>query len=90
MKRGRKPIVDWNCDVTIGILSNNSLSLKEMAQMLGLKNIWHISRKRKQLGLGRLPNGDYGHITSNKERKARYNAKIKANGYKPLNSKKND
>lgn len=83
MKSGRKARIDWNSEDTLRILSNNYLSLNDMSRMVGF-SIWYISRKRKKLGLGRLPNADYGHVASNKERRARYNAKIKLNGYKPL------
>ena len=54
-----------------------------MVEQLGIKSIWYVSRKRSKLGLGRLYS-TYGHKSSNQERKARYNAKIKQNKYKPL------
>lgn len=78
-----KPKVDWSSKETINILSNPTLSLKQMAEQLGVKSIWNISRERSKLGLDRLYSA-YGHKSSNKERKARYNAKIKQNKYKPL------
>lgn len=74
---------NWNNPEVVEILSNNYLSLDEMAEILN-RSKYNICRRRKQLGLGRLPKGNYGHISTNKERKARYNAKIKLNGYKPL------
>lgn len=75
--------VNWSSRETIGILSNPSLSLKEMAEKLGIKSIWNVSRERSKLGIGRLYSA-YGHKSSNQERKARYNAKIKQNKYKPI------
>ena len=77
--------INWEAKEVIDILSNPRLSLNAMSKQLGV-TIWHISRRRSRLGLGRLYSS-YGHKSTNKERKQRYNSKIKLNNYKPLNSK---
>ena len=68
----KKCKIDWYSLEVKEILSNNYLSLDKMAEKLGVSK-WLISRRRKELGFSRLPVGDYGHISTNKERKARYN-----------------
>jgi len=77
--------VDWKTKEVMNIISNPLLQLDEMCKLLGVTR-FYISRKRKEFGLPRICFGKYGHKSSNRERKARYNAKIKLIGYKPLSS----
>ena len=79
--------VDWKSKKVMDIISNPLLKLDEMCKLLGVSR-FYISRKRKEFNLPYIYYGKYGHKSSNQERKARYNAKIKLIGYKPLNSVK--
>ena len=78
--------VDWNNTEVLNILSSPTLSLEEMSNKIGCSR-FYVSRKRKELGLPKITWGGYGHTSTNQERKARYNAKLKLNGYKPLKVK---
>ena len=75
--------IDWDSDEIKSIICSKELTLTEMAEKIGC-SIWYLSRKRRRLGHDKILKGGYGHIATNKERKARYNAKIKPFGYKPL------
>lgn len=66
------------------ILSNPKLSLQEMADAIGVKSKWYICRKRKALGLPKKYPGGLDRPLTNRERKAKYNAKRKAIGWKYL------
>ena len=79
--------IDWLGEEVSSMLCDLSLSTKEIAARLGV-SVWCVSRHRVvATGLPRRPWGGYGHSSTNAERKARYNAKIKENGYKPLKEK---
>jgi len=81
--------VNWSGEDVISVLSDRSLTLTEMAMKIGVKSIYEVSRKRRQLGITERCYGNgLGRAMTNKERKQRYNEKIKANGWKPLYMKK--
>lgn len=67
---------NWNRPEVKRILDNPDLTLSQMAERLGV-SYFQASRKRKELECTRnlKVTGGYGHIATNKERKARYNAK---------------
>lgn len=75
--------IDWSLPEVMDLLLDDTVPLLVKAERLGV-SYWMVSRKRSALGAGHFPYGGYGHISTNKERKARYNAKIRQNGYKPL------
>jgi len=75
---------DWKSKEVIDILSDNSLTLSQMAKKLGY-DYSYVSKKRKELGLPKLYHYIVpGQVLTNKEYKARYNAKLKENGWVPL------
>ncbi len=84
-----KSKVDWNDKHTRAIIESRVLTLNEMAMLLGVST-FYLSRKRKAIGITeRVYGNGLGRPTTNKERKQKYNAKIKVNGYLPLYKTKN-
>lgn len=81
----RKPKVNWNSKEVLEILKDQSLTIQQMADKLGV-SYFRVAHKRSEFGLERLRGAGLDHVLTNKERKARYNAKIKQIGYKPLSS----
>ncbi|MBR3783999.1 MAG: hypothetical protein IKJ78_06015 [Bacteroidales bacterium] len=75
--------IDWQSPAVVNLLKNDSIPLKQKAEQLGV-SYYYVVRKRRALGLPLFCYGGYGHKSTNQERKARYNAKIKNNKYKPL------
>lgn len=81
--------VDWSGEDVISVLSDRSLTLSKMAMKIGVKSIYNVSRMRKKLGITeRVYGNGLGRAMTNQERKKRYNEKLKANGWKPLNFQK--
>ena len=82
--------VNWLSEETKAILTNNDYTLNQMSELLGVSR-WLVSRKRRELY---TKQHIYGHGRSraltNKERKERYNAKIKEHGYQPIYKWNND
>lgn len=77
--------IDWKSEEVIEILNNNKLGLDSKSKMLGV-SMWWVCRQMKRLGIQHNPYWNTGldRPTTNKERKARYNAKRKAIGWKYL------
>jgi hypothetical protein len=79
----RKPKVNWNSKDVLEIIKDRSLTIQQMADKLGI-SYSSVAHKRAELGLERICPVGLDHALTNKETKARYNAKIKLIGYKPL------
>lgn len=77
--------IDWESEEVIEILNNNKLGLDSKSKMLGV-SMWWVCRQMKRLGIKHNLYWKTGldRPTTNKERKARYNAKRKAIGWKYL------
>ena len=77
--------LDLNNPRVVNILANPNLSLKEMADLIGVKSIWNVCRTRSKLKLGRLySTTGLDRPMTNREIKARYNKKRKLIGWKYL------
>lgn len=77
--------INWNSPDVLSILSNDTIGLKEKAEAVGC-SMWHLCRKMKALGIKQNLYWRTGldRPATNRERKARYNAKRKAIGWKYL------
>ena len=77
--------VDWDSNAVLSIVNDETISLEDKAVKLGV-SIWYLCRQMKRLGIkhNRYWKTGLGRPTTNKERKARYNAKRKAIGWKYL------
>lgn len=77
--------INWESNETFSILNNSTLGLDAKAHLLGV-SIWHLCKKMKRLGIKHNVYWRSGldRPMSNKERKARYNAKRKSVGWKYL------
>lgn len=77
--------IDWKSEKVIEILNNNKLGLDSKSKMLGV-SMWWVCRQMKRLGIkhNRYWKTGLDRPVTNKERKARYNAKRKAIGWKYL------
>ena len=81
-----KPKVNWKSAEVINILFDDTLGLEAKCQLLGINSKYYLCRKMKQLGIKHNKYWRYNlnRPTTNKERKARYNKKRKAIGWKYL------
>ena len=75
--------VDWDNPEILAIIEDPALSNQEKADKIGCKYST-LSHKRSEMGYKYPFRVGIDHKLTNKERKARYNAKIKKIGYKPL------
>ena len=76
--------IQWNSKEVQEILSDTGLSVKDMAYILG-RSVYTICHRRKELGITFQATGNgLGRRMTNKERKAKYNAKIKYHRYLPI------
>lgn len=77
--------IDWGNDEVLAVLNDNTLSLKRKSEMIGV-SLWFLCRKMKGLGIkhNRYWRTGLDRPATNKEIKARYNAKRKAIGWKYL------
>ena len=81
--------VNWNSEEVLAIIKDPHRSNQQKADKLGV-SYWTLSRKRHELGLKYPYTVGIDHKLTNKERKARYNAKIKKIGYRPLYTTKGE
>lgn len=86
MEKTKRKITDWDDERVLKIINDPTLSIQQMANKIGV-SYWTLSHKRGELGLKYPYRVGIDHKLTNKERKARYNAKIKEIGYKPLYTK---
>lgn len=86
MKRKK---IDWNDPEVLRIIKDPLLNNQEKADKIGV-SYYTISHKRGELGLKYPFTVGIDHKLTNRETKARYNAKIKKIGYKPLYTQKNN
>lgn len=77
--------VDWDSDAVLTIVNDETISLEDKAKKLGV-SIWYLCRQMKRLDIkhNRYWKTGLDRPATNKERKARYNAKRKAIGWKYL------
>ena len=75
--------INWDDPEILAVIKDPTLTNQQKADILGI-SYWTVSHKRVELGLPHLCWVGIDHKLTNKERKARYNAKIKKIGYKPL------
>lgn len=68
--------IDWQSSAVVDLLKDDNIPVKQKAELLGV-NYYYLCRKRSAMGMPRRCTGGYGHKSTNQERKARYNAKIK-------------
>lgn len=86
MKRKK---IDWNNSEVLKIIKDPLLSSQEKADKIGV-SYSTLSHKRSDMGLKYPFTVGIDHKLTNREVKARYNAKIKKIGYKPLYTQKNN
>lgn len=78
-------MIRWNSQEVIDILKNPNYSLSQMAELIGCKSIFEISRRRRKAGITyRCYGTGLTRRQTNQETKRRYNAKIKEHGWKPI------
>ena len=77
--------INWESKEVVEILNNNTLSLDSKSKMLGV-SVWWVCKQMKRIGVKHNPYWKTGldRPSTNKERKARYNAKRKEIGWKYL------
>ena len=81
----RKSRIDWGSPEVLSVITDDTLGLDAKSKALGIKKYW-LCRQMKRLGIKHnlYWRSGLNRPLTNKERKARYNAKRKAIGWKYL------